>query len=1619
MIDADPEPVLDDEGEETGAYHCPDCHDICWNEAKALACCADEGEDGDSPETPNESAAEAGSGDANPTPDVGETGSLPAAAFDPVTDPAFDGSTEAVREHYRRAGPLLDAIESVGDSLIAGFTGNSGIYRTRYEHDLELHELEAGHRAHQRPIALGHDRSDLLDAIEFDPDEDSWRSAYLHLPYKDPDALFDGAYLDAERYDADEWFDAGEGLPDYADICALPFWIDVDLADDRKDALDPEDEIEFGADLKARRGDLDPREHRVVERAFEAIVAEVADVYDLPPEAIAAFDSGGGFYPFGPAAATLPIAERYDEESRERLFDELTDRVNAYVAGDEDTPGTVDAYGFEGIIPRVEERVPGAKYLLDTDALLNKNRQAKAPGSIHKTHDVVVTPLRDESGTVDYTPTTVSEFAESDDLLDRTVAEARKFTEDTPEARACVDPLVETLFPEYAARDDLDGWADVLDAWLTDDWRRERARVHASARDDKRRRARREELKADLDREPTDEEVSEALADQQITTIRQDVFDALDRIDVEEIIRTYAADEWDTSNRGHETTFDPSWRTSGSGMSCAVPNGGDTFVDNSCNGGGGPAKAYALGEGILVGSDTAAANTLRGRQWGEAVDGLRGEGYDIPVYIPEAGENNSDGEEYDETPLWALRKAAVALDVCSPDEFKEHETEDGETYLGFDRETFNGVLDALDEASVDHGREHIDSGESDGRQYAPEACTPPAFDPEEFDREQRWQELQDERYEDFLDTTGPHVFGDPAGVGKSTNAELGAAGRDRPYFAAFDKHEKAREAITDDVTPDEKFHLKGGEQPVHGCCLDADADAGEGETPHCSEHGHPADWPRMCPIYERGKDDDLRRRYEALVGALGPRGAHIALGLFDEDKHPWHDGQCRWAEQFDHLLDEDGRPLAERVAGVHEYQLLKSAPEGRDTIVDESPRPLASEQRVTVEKLAHARVRFESLADVHESDPDDDLGADLRALGEFADDLISALADDDPTTLDDLDAPDIRPAAFDRPVDPDDLPAGVDPEDVERTTWREYQGVNSEHYTEHERTTAPVEDYAEPLAKAKLAYNEGLVRQYRDEDADLPTAPFCVDALLAAAAKAGIESADVRRAIAVPTTLETCPWCGSSLDDENGARVCASDECDWHEAENSITQQDGQQARASAWADDDPDDLRGERRPALIYGELPDPDDLPDDPLVLDATATREKIAGLYGSRVDDVEITGDAPLDLSGKFELTQVVGGQYGDDSRYHAGGQYHAQTIKDTESIQQRIQTAIESICERHDRPLFGIRGDLVPLFEFPENAEVLKYHAARGLNRSDCDAVCCIGAPHPDVEDIRRKAELLALDNPDLRVGGDEYSTRRNAPNPPVYRKLRYEDESGDGLAVPTKAYSGLVGELFREAREKELEQFIHRIRPHLVDPDDGDEGMKHGYLLTDVPTDLAIDRVAGFEELVDPLYKQADVPEGAMAMQEAALDALDRRENGQPIAGVRPQTLVETDGDEVSMRAEGWQELCRVYGVETRNGSTPSLSTVYDWLERLDALDLLHPGEYEQREGRRHSGSTATLNLALQYLSSNANFKVDVARRFRRFVADGASAETWLSLLAEAFDPADGVSGGHPPPNPTS
>ncbi|MFC7007948.1 hypothetical protein [Halalkalicoccus salilacus] len=492
---------------------------------------------------------------------------------------------------------------------------------------------------------------DLIGGIERDRGDPSWRSFYNITSWKDADAVYAGAYVSD-----DDDFSSGSGLADYDAMRGLPLWVDLDLNDNNGG--------DDGPNYKRRRGALDDDDREAVEMAITEYINEIADLYGAESDEIAAFDSGGGAYIYGPASATVPIADHYADDdgpfadARELIYNELRLRLYAYGTG-EARNTSADDYGFNGVEPRVNDRVGKAEQLLNPDWIQNKNRQSKAPLSIHKNHDIVVSPLREADG-VDYTPTAVSDVDE--ELIERTAREAAKIvsTDDPDRAADMADALIETLWPEY----DTDGWRATLDAWLNDERARLRDRDHERANAERARRERfadRDDLDGDVD--PSS---AEALAGLGVTEIRQDVFDALNSrqiVDVRDVIRDHACDAWDTSARDHETTFDPSWRPSSSGKSCAVENGANTFVDSGVQAGGGPAKAYALGTGIIPGGKNAAARSLTGEQWGRALDGLRADGYEIPVYVPKAGSTDGSGEQCERTPLWALRKAAVTLNV--------------------------------------------------------------------------------------------------------------------------------------------------------------------------------------------------------------------------------------------------------------------------------------------------------------------------------------------------------------------------------------------------------------------------------------------------------------------------------------------------------------------------------------------------------------------------------------------------------------------------------------------------------------------------------------------------------------------------------------------------------------------------------------------------------------------------------------------------------------------------------------------------------------------------------------------------------------------------------------------
>jgi len=132
----------------------------------------------------------------------------------------------------------------------------------------------------------------------------------------------------------------------------------------------------------------------------------------------------------------------------------------------------------------------------------------------------------------------------------------------------------------------------------------------------------------------------------------------------------------------------------------------------------------ALATGIVTDADA----DLDGEDYWAAVDELRSAGYDIPVWIPEAGSERVDGRTYDQMPFWAVRKAAVALEVCPEDAFVDREGEDG-TYEGFPcHETYNETLETIEAAGLKHGREQVTPEEEGGSKESKSSAAVSASD---------------------------------------------------------------------------------------------------------------------------------------------------------------------------------------------------------------------------------------------------------------------------------------------------------------------------------------------------------------------------------------------------------------------------------------------------------------------------------------------------------------------------------------------------------------------------------------------------------------------------------------------------------------------------------------------------------------------------------------------------------------------------------------------------------------------------------------------------------------------------------------------------------------------------
>lgn len=570
---------------------------------------------------------------------------------------------DEIREHYSRVEGVFRALARVGEGDDAPVTNlnydHYGWYETRDVDDPDV--IDDGYPQKKRCLIPERDFQTAVENVD--------RSLFAVTSWKPEEEFEDWWACGRDESDTRIWKAAEEGeetdpaaMPNYEDLRGVAAWGDIDLTDD----------------LKGDRLDLNELTQQVAEATLDAYIEEYAKLYGSR-DAVYALDSIGGAYIFGAPAATLPIAEHFegDEDALALVMEAFVNRSNEWLAEAQE---------------RVETRIEGADSVIDPDWVNNKNREFKAPLSLHGDHDAVVTPMDTDGVTYEATPYE----AVDEDLIAEVEEWAANLTADTEEHRECVEALVENLWPDYA--DEHDDWQAALDAWVRDQY-------HEQALKEKRRRERRK--RTEKRREELDK-LDGSLKGADITPIKQDVYDAVNDIPIDSLVQSHCA-EWEPTGRdGHFNPGAGLWRDSSSGTAAFVNTDKNIFIDSGVTDAsgehakGGPAKFMALVENIIRDP----SEDLTGEDWWKAVDKLRDANYDIPVHIPEKGSEKANGETYDKMPFWAVKKAAIALDLFPKDGFVAKER-NGETYAGFPgAQTYNQVLEGIEDAGFDHGREY-------------------------------------------------------------------------------------------------------------------------------------------------------------------------------------------------------------------------------------------------------------------------------------------------------------------------------------------------------------------------------------------------------------------------------------------------------------------------------------------------------------------------------------------------------------------------------------------------------------------------------------------------------------------------------------------------------------------------------------------------------------------------------------------------------------------------------------------------------------------------------------------------------------------------------------------------
>ena len=559
-----------------------------------------------------------------------------------------------VRErHYARDG-LVDVYRELGEKGDDQMVGKRGTYGWFRETKRYL-DLGPGETAEARVYGLGADAPQFLHRAANEPMDN--RSLYGTTNYVSREWLSDSWVEFTRDADGKTWHtdDGDSPMQPYEQVERFGLFVDMDLEDEAKAAR-------YGA------ADADPEafDQETVETAIRFVVARFARLAGGRNNVLV-LDSGGGVYVMIPPSATRPLLETFDTGTpgRAAVVDRLGDAMNDWLTEVE---------------REMYESIPATKGMLDFDTVNHKNRAFKAPLSLHKTYDAVVRPM--DPAAPDYTALHPDDVGEEDVEAAREWAEA--FTADGSTDAA--DLLADELLEEHPA-----------------EWDKERITPEGEILTDGDDIS--PQSRADVSHVDLDNEITTAVGGEvSVVTDYAALVAAVDDLDGQEVADRTIVSEWRETS-GELRMFWPTW----GGADCngrANIAGSGGWKDTAAGDGGGAAKMA-----LIAAENFSRSRDATGREFFRGVRLLRERfGFDLPLFVPEAGSPRSDGTEHDQTPGWALRKAAVAFGLIYRREFEEREADDGSTYAALPDAVYNATLDRLSEAGVAHGRDLLGDG---------------------------------------------------------------------------------------------------------------------------------------------------------------------------------------------------------------------------------------------------------------------------------------------------------------------------------------------------------------------------------------------------------------------------------------------------------------------------------------------------------------------------------------------------------------------------------------------------------------------------------------------------------------------------------------------------------------------------------------------------------------------------------------------------------------------------------------------------------------------------------------------------------------------------------------------